>query len=199
MEVLENIQEGIIQTSILEWIAVLTGVIYVILAAKKSIFCWSFAIVSAALYIYICYSADLIIESFLQFFYVIMGVFGWVMWNKNRAEDYPIVTWRLDFHFLNVAVSTVIFLVVGFYFEENTSQDYPYLDAFTTVFSLAATYMVMQRVLENWIYWIVIDIAGMFLYAGKGFYLSACLYGLFTILAIIGYVKWRKTFKLQAA
>lgn len=197
MDVLENIRDGILDTSILEWIAVLTGITYVILAAKKSIFCWFFAIISAGIYVYICYSADLLIESFLQLFYVLMGVFGWMMWNKNKADNYPIVTWRLDFHFLNVAVSTVIFLVVGYYFELNTSQDYPYLDAFTTVFSLAATYMVMQRILENWLYWIVIDIAAVFLYAGKGFYLTACLYGLFTLLAIIGFIKWRKTYKLQ--
>lgn len=197
IEIISNIKEGIIQTSLIEWIAVLTGITYVILAARKSIFCWSFAIISAGLYVYLCYSADLIIESFLQLFYVMMGVFGWVMWNKNRDENYPIVKWRMDFHFLNVAISTVIFLVVGYYFEENTSQDYPYLDAFTTVFSLAATYMVMQRVLENWIYWIVIDIAGMFLYAGKGFFLSAFLYFIFTALAIHGFLKWRKAFKLQ--
>lgn len=196
-EIIENITEGIIETSLIEWLAVLTGVAYVILAARKSIFCWIFAIISAGLYVYICYTADLLIESFLQLFYVLMGIFGWIMWNNKKAEQYPIVTWRKDFHFLNIAVSTVIFLIVGYYFELNTSQDYPYLDAFTTVFSLAATYMVMQRVLENWLYWIVIDIAGMFLYAGKGFYLSAVLYLLFTILALIGFIKWRKTFKLQ--
>ena len=126
-----------------------------------------------------------------------MAIVGWYLWNKTRDQSDWITTWSLNFHFLNIAISAVIVLVLGFYFEHNTQQDYPYLDAFTTVFSLAATYMVTQRVLENWIYWIVIDIAGAFLYAAKDFYLSALLYVLFTFLAIYGYFLWRKKLSLQ--
>ncbi|MEO9534074.1 MAG: nicotinamide riboside transporter PnuC [Crocinitomicaceae bacterium] len=194
-DVVKGFIEGLIATSLIEWIAVATGVAYVILAARKSIFCWVFAIISSGIYMYLCISVDYILESFLQFFYVIMAIVGWVMWNKSKLDNYPIVKWKPNFHVFNIGVSAVICLVLGYYFDESTDQAYPYLDAFTTVFSLAATYMVMQRVLENWIYWIVIDIAGMFLYAAKGFYLSAVLYFAFTIIAVFGYLAWRKKYR----
>lgn len=190
--------QGIVDTPILEWIAVATGIAYVILAARKSIWCWVFAIISSGIFMYLCISVDYILESFLQFFYVIMAIVGWVMWNRSKDDAYPIVKWNLNFHVFNVGLSTVICLVLGFYFDENTDQAFPYLDSFTTVFSLAATYMVMQRVLGNWIYWIIIDIAGVFLYGAKEFYLTAVLYFAFAIIAFFGYVAWKKKFNLQS-
>jgi nicotinamide mononucleotide transporter len=192
-----GVKEGIIATSMLEWIAVLTGVAYVILAAKKYILCWLFALISAGIYVYLCYSSDLFLESFLQLFYVLMAIMGWYLWKKSEDREDLIITWSRDFHFFNIAVSTVIVVGLGYYFDGNTNQDYPYLDAFTTVFSMAATYMVTQRVLENWIYWIVVDIAAIFLYAGKGFFLTSVLYLIFTVLALYGFVKWRKQYRLQ--
>ncbi|MFT4601970.1 MAG: nicotinamide mononucleotide transporter [Arenicella sp.] len=194
-----GLKEGIIQTSWIEWVAVLTGITYVILAARKSIFCWSFALASAGFYVYICYDYNLYLESFLQLFYVLMAIAGWYFWNATKDREELIQKWRLDFHALNIGVSAVACLVLGYYFDHETAQAYPYLDAFTTVFSLAATYMVTQRVIENWLYWIVIDIAGVFLYGAKGLYLSAVLYFIFTVLAVIGYIHWRKKFKLQLA
>jgi len=192
-----SLKEGILATSLLEWMAVSTGIAYVILAAKKIILCWLFAFVSAAIYVFLCYSSDLYLESFLQLFYVLMAIVGWYLWNKTRDREDLIITWSRDFHFFNIAVSLVIVVGLGYYFDGNTNQDYPYLDAFTTVFSLAATYMVTQRVLENWIYWIVVDIAAIFLYAGKGFVLTSVLYLIFTLLAVFGYLKWRKKYRLQ--
>lgn len=196
-EYIHGFVEGVIATSTLEWIAVITGVIYVVLAARKSVYCWVFAIVSSGVYMYLCISVDLILESFLQFFYVVMALLGWAMWHKSKTDEYPIVKWTTNFHLFNIGVSTVICLVLGYYFDGFTDQAYPYLDAFTTVFSLAATYMVMQRVLENWIYWIVIDLAGMLLYAAKEFYLSSVLYFAFTIIAIFGFLAWKKKYNSQ--
>jgi nicotinamide mononucleotide transporter len=189
--------DGVIATPLLEWIAVIAGIVYVVLAARKSIFCWVFAIISSGVFMYLCISVDLILESFLQFFYVIMALVGWLMWSRLKTDEYPIVKWTLNFHFFNIVLSTALCLTLGYYFDESTSQAYPYLDAFTTVFSLAATFMVMQRVLENWIYRIIIDVAGIFLYGAKGFYLSAVLYFAFTIIAVFGYLAWKKKFNAQ--
>ena len=197
MEVLNNIKDGIIATSWIEWLAVITGVLYVLLAAKKKISCWSFAIISSSIYVYLCATSNLLIESFLQVFYVLMGIAGWYFWNKTKDKAELIKTWRINNHLLNIAVSTIILFGIGYYFDHNTEQDYPYLDAFTTTYSIAATFMVTQRVLENWLYWIVIDIAAVFLYAAKDFYLTALLYLIFIILAVFGYLQWRRKYNLQ--
>lgn len=196
-ELIEGFRNGISEASLLEWIAVTTGLIYVILAAKRSIFCWLFAICSAGIYVYLCYSTQLYIESFLQVFYIVMAVLGWLLWSKTKNEKLFVKKWPVKYHVWNLSLSAGVTIILGLAFDLFTDQAYPYTDSFTTVFSLAATYMVTKKELNNWIYWIAIDIVAAFLYMGRGFYLTALLYALFTILAIFGWLQWRKQFKLQ--
>jgi nicotinamide mononucleotide transporter len=87
--------------------------------------------------------------------------------------------------------------ILGYFFDLYTNQVNPYLDAFTTCYSLSATFMVTRKVLGNWIYWIVIDLSSVYLYAQQDYNLTAVQYVIFTVLAVIGFVTWRKEFKLQ--
>ncbi len=73
----------------------------------------------------------------------------------------------------------------------------PYADAFTTVFSLAATFMVTRKVLENWIYWIIIDIVSTYLFASRDLYLSSALFVLYTVIAVFGFFNWSRIYKQQ--
>lgn len=201
MSFFESVYQGILLTSIWEWIAVLTGVAYVILAALRSIWCWGFAIVSSSIYVYLCIAGQLYIESVLQVFYVVMGIVGWMAWTEDNDEfskEKELSFWSIKSHILNIGVSGITALGLGFCFDYFTNQANPYADAFTTVFSLVATFMVIQKVVENWIYWIVIDIVSIFLYHQRGYSLSAVLYFVFTILAIVGLIAWYKKFKLQS-
>lgn len=213
MSFIENVYQGILLTSLWEWIAVLTGVIYVILAALRSNLCWFFAIASSGIYIYLCVDGKLYIESVLQVFYVVMAVVGWISWKKNDSPDAltsndlldsaetvtEIKTWSVNSHLLNIAISGIIAFALGFCFDTFTDQTNPYVDAFTTVFSLAATFMVVRKILENWIYWVVIDLVSIFLYHQRGYSLSAVLYFLFTIIAVVGFFAWLKKYKTQSA
>lgn len=193
----EEIAEGLIDTSFEEYIAVLTGVLYVVLAAKKIKWCWWFAMVSTGIYIYLCFVATLYIESFLQLFYFGMAIYGWVYWNKGKNNDQPIARWPLCYHLINIFISGLLALSLGWVMANYTEQGSPYLDAFTTVFSLAATFMVAQRVLDNWIYWIVIDAALFFLYTSKGYELTGFQYAVFAIIAIFAWYSWWKFYKMQ--
>lgn len=213
MSFLESVYQGILVTSFWEWIAVVTGIIYVILAALRSNLCWFFAIISSGIYIYLCLDGQLYIESVLQVFYVGMAIVGWISWRKkdktesdemNNLLDSPeikvdVKIWTANYHGLNILISGVVAFLLGFCFDTFTDQANPYADAFTTVFSLAATFMVVKKVLENWIYWIVIDIVSIFLYHQRGYSLSAFLYFVFTILAVVGFVAWHKKYKTQIA
>lgn len=193
----EEIGADLLDTSIVEYIAVFTGILYVVLAAKKIKWCWWFAMISTGIYIYLCFIATLYIESFLQLFYFGMAIYGWVYWNTDNKKELPIERWPLRFHVLNIFVSGAVTLVLGYVMATYTQQGSPYLDAFTTVFSLAATFMVAQRILENWIYWIVIDIALFFLYTSKGYVLTGFHYGVFTVIAIFAWYSWWNYYKLQ--
>ena len=192
-----SVLEGILATSIIEWLAVVTSVIYVILAAKRLILCWFFAFVGSCLFVYLCYIGDLYIESILQLFYVVMAVVGWITWKKASSENSNIKKWGMNNHFLNIVISGIVAFILGYIFDNYTNQANPYVDAFTTCYSLSATFMVTRKILGNWIYWIVIDVVSVYLYAQRDYNLTAVQYGLFSILAVFGYIAWRKEYKHQ--
>lgn len=197
MEVLEQIWEGILKTTWLEGLGVLTGLLYVILAAKKHISCWIFAIISTSVYIYLCFIKSLYIESGLQVFYLGMGIYGWMRWTKDSSQDLPITRWSLKNHFFNIVISGAVTLLLGFMMDQYTDQESPYLDSFTTVYSLAATFMVTQRVLGNWIYWVVIDIGLAVLYSSRDLYLTGLQFGIFAIIAGFAFFSWLNYYKQQ--
>ena len=192
----ESLINDIKLTSVWEWIAVMTAVTYVILAARKNILCWIFALISSVIYVYLCTLGNLYIEAVLNLFYIAMAIVGWVAWNSPSADD-RIQSWELKKHLLNIAASGAGAYLLGLCFDLWTDQAFPYVDAFTTVFSLGATFMIVRKVLENWIYWIIIDLVSIFLYHDRGYTLTSVLFGIYTLLAIIGFVSWRKSFKKQ--
>ena len=191
-----TIWEAILATSLIEWLAFSTSIIYVILAAKQLIICWLFGFIGCALYVYVCFTGNLYIESVLQSFYVVMAVVGWLTW-KNSGTDDRITKWSINTHLLNIVISGIIAVIVGFIFETYTNQVSPYVDAFTTCYSLSATFMVTKKILGNWIYWIVIDLASIYLYAQQGYNLAAVQYLIFTILAVVGFIAWNTQYKMQ--
>ena len=196
MSFLTTVWEGIIATSLIEWLAFVSSILYVILAAKQLIICWLFGFIGSALYIYVCYSGALYIESFLQLFYVAMAVVGWLTW-KNSESNSSIKKWGLNKHLQNIVISGGVAFVLGYLFNNYTNQANPYVDAFTTCYSLSATFMVTKKILGNWIYWIVVDIVSIYLYGQQGYNLAAVQYVIFTILAISGFITWHKQLKRQ--
>jgi nicotinamide mononucleotide transporter len=195
---LENIISAFEATSIIEWIGVLAGVFYVVLISYKLILAWFFALISSLVYVYLCYVSNLFLETGLQFFYVIMALYGWYKWNKESSgKDGEITTWTIKTHVINISMSTFLFLSLGFVFDSFTSQANPYTDAFSTVFSLGATYMVTKKILENWIYWMVIDAVCIYLFASRELYLTAVLFFIYTLIALFGYFQWRRKFISQ--
>ena len=197
IEFFDKVYEGVMATSLWEWLAVLSSILYVFFAAKKKIICWFFALIASALYIYVCFISMLYVETILHVFYLVMAVVGWLMWHKTHAIQVDIKTWTSMQHTVNIFCSLIIAIIVGYIFDTYTGQENPYMDAFTTCFSLAATYMVTQKVLENWLYWIIIDAVSVYLYATRGLELSALLFFIFTILAVWGYFSWSKQYKIQ--
>lgn len=189
--------EGIKATSIIEWLAVMSSLTYVVLAAKRMLICWWFAFIGSSLFVYLCYVGHLYIESILQLFYVVMAVVGWFSWKLSKADDVEIKTWSFKNHVLNIVVSGFVALLLGFIFDHYTLQANPYVDAFTTCYSLSATFMVTRKIMGNWIYWIVIDLVSIYLYAQQDYYLTAVQYGIFTLLAIYGFMAWKKEYNRQ--
>jgi len=197
MTVAENILQAIKQTSILEWLGVLSSIAYVILAAFRKILCWPFGFLSSAIYVYICYTSNLYLETGLQIFYVGMAVYGWMNWMKQNQKNVPVIHWKLMLHLGLILGGIMITVGLGYYFKANTKQASPYLDAAITVFSFMATWMTAKRVVEGWIYWIIVDFAAIFLYASRDLYLSALLYFIFTVMSVSAFFQWYNQIKVQ--
>ena len=196
--ILQNIKNGFFNTSITEWLGVLSGIFYVILISYKKISAWIFAFISSAIYVYLCFYSNLFLESGLQLFYVVMAIFGWFKWKKDNIEnENQIIRWNIRIHSINILISGSLTLIIGYIFDKYTAQANPYTDAFSTIFSLIATFMVAKKVLENWIYWIIIDTVCIYLFASRGLYLTSLLFLMYTIIACFGYFAWRKQFRLQ--
>lgn len=185
------------QLPLLELVAVITAFLYVILAAKGHIYCWFFAIASTIIYTYIFYDVYLWMDSLLQVYYFGMAIYGWYCWgykdksNKAHAtRNFIIVTLPIFTHIKYGLVLLICSLSVGYLMDVYTPTDFPYLDALTTVFAVFATYLVTQKVLENWLYWIVIDAVSIYLYIEKSLTPTAILFVFYVFIAIYGYYKW---------
>jgi nicotinamide mononucleotide transporter len=182
--------KGVVQTTVLEWIAVSTSIIYVILASKRMILCWVFALISSGLYVYICYFSQLYIETFLQLFYVVMGILGWIFWKQSKNESEEIKTWGFRFNSINCLLSGGVAFALGLYFDVYTDQASPYLDATVTSFALSATWMITKKVHEGWIYLLVVDLLSIYLYATRELYLTSLLSLIYAIMAYFGWNAW---------
>jgi len=202
------------QLPLLELMAVLMSLLYVVLAAKGNIWCWPAALVSTVLYTAIFYDVYLWMDSLLQIYYLIMAVYGWFCWrnantdinnsdntqsNNNSTSNSPLAikVWSKKIHFYIVVFLSMVSYFVGWMMANYTPADFPYFDAATTVFAVFATYMVTKKILENWLYWVVIDFASIYIYLEKGLTPTAVLFGLYVILAGYGYYQWYKRYQGQ--
>lgn len=198
MSWLDTFYTQIIETSVLEWLAVLSALTYVYYASRQKLICWLFALLSSGIYLGLMWSVQLYLEAGLQLFYVLMALYGWRKWRSRQSNNSSIIRWSIQKHLVNIVLSGLVTVFLGHVMSEFTNQASPYMDAFTTVFSLAATFMVAHRILENWVYWIAIDAVAVLLYADRGLFLSSLLMVFYVILASWGLYSWTKQWKQQA-
>lgn len=197
-EICSSVLSAFKATSTTEWLIFISALIYVVLAAIENIWCWLMGIISSALSVYLCYTGHLFLESGLNIFYVLIGAYGWYQWLYGSKEktELPIVSYSVKKNLLLIATGILIWIPFGYAAHKFSTQAMPYLDAFITSFSIVATWMTAKKIIENWIYWIIIDALAVFLYGYREFYLISLLYIIYTILAAAGYIAWRKKLKI---
>ena len=182
-----------------EMLAVFLSVSYILLAIKQNLWSWVAAFFSTLIYSILFFDASLLMDSALNIFYLVMAVYGWYSWKygniKVQNVELNISTYGMAKNIKIIIVLILISLVLGYIMANYTSADFAYLDTFTTVFAVFTTYMLTKKVLENWIYWVVIDAVSIYIYIQKGFYLTAVLFAVYTVLAVVAYVKWKNEYK----
>ena len=180
-------------TSNIEVVAVVFGLIYIVLAAKENIWCWPAGFIGTGTSIYLFWDGNLYMESALNAYYLLMAIFGWWQWQYGSTQKSTLVIRSLVAreHVLILALIIVLTLISGYLLSANTDAALPYLDSFTTWSAVITTWMVARKILENWLYWIVINCASIYLYIDRGFLLYAVLFALYVVIAIFGYQQWR--------
>lgn len=186
--------------SIWEVVAVILGIAYLVLAMRQNILCWYAAFGSTAIFSWLFWDVSLVMESGLNVYYLIMAVYGWWVWRGNSQQETKTVTiktWSISRHALVIVGIVLTSLATGYGLEKNTSAALPYLDSFTTWGAVITTYMVAQKVLENWLYWLVIDTVAIYLYIDRELYLTALLMAIYVVLAVLGWFIWLKEYRQQ--
>lgn len=193
--VISSIIESIKTLPQIDWFITITALIYVFLAAKENVWCWFFGILSCATWAYSSfYNYNLYFDAILNVFYVVMsfiGIYQWKFGRKGKGE-LAISTMNKDLHLKILIGGILLGFLYGYIFDQYTSAEATYLDALTTVFSVITTILVIQKKLENWLYWIVIDSAYIYIYYNQGAYLLALIMVFYILIAINGYFEWRK-------
>lgn len=178
-----------------DWIepaAVVLAIAYLLLAIKQNISCWFAAFFSSLLYFFVMYSAGLYMEAGLQIFYCVMAVYGWTQWRASLPgnKKFLVKTWNRNQHIKAISLIFLLAFVSGWALEKFTNAALPFIDSLTTWGAIVTTYMVAKRLLENWIYWFVIDTISVFLFYSRGLFLTSILFFVYLIIIYFGYKSW---------
>jgi nicotinamide mononucleotide transporter len=184
--------------TIIEYSGVFFGLLCVYLTTKENIWCWPTGIISSVLLAFVFFDARLYSDMLENGIYVIMQLHGWWFWLYGRKllkdqATVPIARLRVKQWIITATIILVGSAALGYSMTTYTDADFPYLDAFTTVMSLVAQYLLNKKILDNWVLWITVDVIGIWLYAAKGLYSISALYALFLVLATKGFFEWRRS------
>ena len=187
--------------STLELVAAVVGAISVYLSVRQNIWSWPTAIVNVVLYALVFYEARLYADMGLQVVYAILSVYGWYEWlygGEGRTELHVTRTgWRLGL--VLAAIATAGSALLGVFLHHETDAALPFMDSFLSSTSLVAQWMMTRKLLENWLVWIAVDVLYVGMFVFKHLYVTAALYAVFLVLAVKGWLDWRRSMRADAA
>jgi nicotinamide mononucleotide transporter len=165
------------------------------LATRGYVLTWPLQIIASLLYVYLFLSVNLFGESLLQLIYAGVAIYGWFNWGKQKSEGKSLQVSKLskkEWLLIN-AIAVFLMLLVAQFQVQFLPTDVPYLDSSVFIFGLLAQWMQANKKIENWLYWIVLDLIAAGIYWYKDLHLTSVLYLILTCLAYFGWLQWRKT------
>jgi len=180
---------------LLEIIAASLGVVSVIFAKNENIFVFPTGIISTVIYVYICYKFILYGDMIINIYYTLMSLYGWYIWSFKVSVDNIIISTSKAIDFVKgifIFLSTIMIISCVYMFFDRMSYITDYLDIFTSAIFFTAMWLMANKKIEHWIFWIVGNMISVPLYYVKGLGFSSIQFTIFLILAIMGYKEWRK-------
>ena len=186
--------------SLPEWIAVALALAYVLLAIRQSRLCWPAAAASSSIYLVLFAQGGLPMQAALQAFYIATSAYGWYAWRAGQGESQQLRVTMRPWPWHVAALGCVVVLTAAnvYLLPGHGGPLVSGADAFVAWGSVLATWMVARKILENWIYWVVFDLAAAALYFAQGFHATAGLFLLYVVLSARGFVAWRADMQRDA-
>jgi nicotinamide mononucleotide transporter len=181
----------------LEVTAIIFGLLSVWYAKKNNIWVFPTGIINTAIYVYLLWKWSLLGDMMINFYYVVMSIYGWYHWTRKKDDvvEFPIS--RTNTYEKKVSVFifvlTIVFVVAVYSFFGKFTHWTSYVDTFVTGIFFVGMWLMARRKIENWILWIIGDIISIPMYFAKGYSFTSIQYLIFTIIAIFGYLEWKKT------
>lgn len=186
---------------ILEYFGVITGLLYLLLEIRQHKAMWVVGFLTSLVYVFVFFSSKIYADMGLNIYYVAISIYGfwkWAQTDKTTNKEAPVsqsilyrhITWPL---LGGVALAILAIYTLLYYVLHNfTDSPIPMGDAFTTAVGIVATWMLARRIIEHWIFWVVVNFVSVYLYYLRGLYPTMFLYICYAILAIAGYYTWKK-------
>ena len=191
---------NLLEWSPLEGIAAAFGVVSVFLSTRQNIWSWPTAIVNVALYTIVFYQGRLYGQMGLQPIYLALSVYGWYQWLHGGEQHTELRPSRASRRLL---ITTAGLTLAGWLLLaailRRTDAALPWLDALLTTTSLAAQWMMTRKIVENWLLWIAVDVVYVPMFISQKLYATAMLYFAFLILAVMGFLEWRRSVERRVA
>ncbi len=195
--------ENLMETTWLELVAVLFGILSVWFARQANLLVYPTGIVSTVIYVYICFNIQLYADMGINIFYTSMSIYGWYVWTRKDAlKRYRPIRWNTKTQqAAGIAAIPVLYILIFaliYVFKQDDTeymQSYiPYVDSFTTSIFLIGMWYMARKKIENWIYWIAGNIISIPLYFDKGLVFTSFQFAVFLVLAVMGLLAWIKMY-----
>jgi nicotinamide mononucleotide transporter len=180
----------------IEILGVLFSFLYLYFSIRQKILLWPMGIISALLYMVVFFRSKFYADMGLNGYYLIISVYGWIIWKRGVSQtgtELPVSRIRLGLAMILLSVTGAAFFGIGLILDRFTDSPIPYWDAFTTALSFTATWMLARKILEHWILWVIVDAVSMGLYLYRGLYPTLVLFAVYTAMAVIGFIQWKRT------
>ena len=188
------------------WLDIVTtvlGLCYLWLEYRASIALWVVGIIMPALDVWLYWQHGLYGDAGMSVYYAVAAVYGYLVWKfgrrrgRGRAEQMPITHFRRRLIVPVVAVFLVLWVVTYYVLVTFTDSTIPLCDSFTNALSFVGLWALSRKYVEQWCFWLVVDVVSTYLYISKGIPFKAGLYALYTVIAVMGYFKWMRLMKEQ--
>jgi nicotinamide mononucleotide transporter len=197
--VIDSILEGLRATSAAEGVSVVFGLVYAILAVKRTRWCWVAGGISSGILVALAWNAKLPMQAVLQLYYVGMAGYGFWHWSRDDGKaKQSVTTWPLRAHLIAAVAIVALSWISSRYLATSTQAAWPFLDSLTMWGSLLATWLTAQVKLENWLYWITFDAIAIFLFVKQELMFVALLFAAYLVISAVGFVTWLKSRRVPA-